>query len=125
MLYSKNGSIPKPQTDGTEGWVEVPDEPTAPEGKEVVWWSPPGWVVRDPMPVKEGFSYSWSQTEEKWVEHENITVTDTITISDTGAAQPTIDVTANDSITLTSSSADTITLSTAADTITLDIPAAE
>ena len=39
MLYSKNGSIPKPQTDGTEGWVEVPDEPTAPEGKEVVWWS--------------------------------------------------------------------------------------
>ena len=94
-------------------------------GKEVVWWYPPGWVVRDPMPVKEGFSYSWSQSNEEWVEHENITVTETITLSDVGAAQPTIDVTANDTITLTSSSADSITLSTALDTITLDIPTAE
>ena len=121
MLYSKNGSIPKPQTDGTEGWIEVEEAPTAPEGKEVVWWSPPGWVVRDPMPVKEGFSYSWSQSNEEWVEHENITVTETITLSDVGAAQPTFDVTANDTITLTSSSADaiTITLPTASDTITL------
>ncbi len=69
MLYSKNGSIPYPQTDGTEGWIEVEDPPVAPEGKEVVWWYPPGWVVRDPMPVKEGFKYSWSQSEQKWVEY--------------------------------------------------------
>jgi hypothetical protein len=69
MLYSKNGSIPYPYTDGTEGWIEVEDPPVAPEGKEVVWWYPPGWVVRDPMPVKEGFKYSWSQSEERWVEH--------------------------------------------------------
>ena len=57
----------------------------------------------------------------EWVEHENITVTETITLSDVGAAQPTIDVTANDTITLTSSFADaiTITLPTASDTITL------
>ena len=55
MLYSKNGSIPYPQMDGSEGWIEVEDPPVAPEGKEVVWWYPPGWVVRDPMPVKEGF----------------------------------------------------------------------
>jgi hypothetical protein len=51
MLYSKNGSIPKPETDGTDGWIEVPDEPAAPEGKEVIWWYPPGWVIRDPKPA--------------------------------------------------------------------------
>ena len=31
MLYSKDGSIPKPETDGTEGWVEVPDPPIPPD----------------------------------------------------------------------------------------------
>lgn len=70
MLYSKNGSIPYPAKDDTDGWIEVEDKPVAPEGKEVVWWFPPGWVVRDPMPVKEGFKYSWSQSEGKWIEHE-------------------------------------------------------
>jgi hypothetical protein len=65
MLYSKLGSIPKPKTDGTEGWIEVPEAPAAPEGKEVVWWFPPGWVIRDPKP--EG-DWNWSQSEEKWVE---------------------------------------------------------
>lgn len=66
MLYSKNGSIPKPETDGTEGWIEVEDMPIAPEGKEVVWWYPPGWVIRDPKP--EG-NWSWSQSTEQWVEY--------------------------------------------------------
>jgi hypothetical protein len=104
-LYSKNGSIPKSETDGTEGWVEVPDEPTAPEGKEVVWWSPPGWVIRDPMPVKEGFKYSWNQSNEIWVEHaleissaESIILTtaeSTITVDSISAA------TSNDTITIT------------------------
>jgi hypothetical protein len=65
MLYSKLGSIPKLETDGTEGWIEVPEAPAAPEGKEVVWWYPPGWVIRDPKP--EG-NWNWSQSEEKWVE---------------------------------------------------------
>jgi hypothetical protein len=65
-MYSKNGSIPKPETDGTDGWIEVPDAPECPEGKEVVWWYPPGWVIRDPKP--EG-NWSWSQSEERWVEH--------------------------------------------------------
>jgi hypothetical protein len=64
MLYSKNGSIPKPETDGTEGWIEVSDPPEAPEGKEVVWWYPPSWIIRDPKP--EG-NWSWNQTEERWV----------------------------------------------------------
>jgi hypothetical protein len=65
-MFSKNGSIPKPETDGTEGWIEVPDAPECPEGKEVVWWYPPGWIIRDPKP--EG-NWSWSQSTEQWVEY--------------------------------------------------------
>jgi hypothetical protein len=65
-MYSKNGSIPKPETDGTEGWIEVPDAPECPEGKEVVWWYPPGWIIRDPKP--DGY-WSWSQSQEQWVEY--------------------------------------------------------
>jgi hypothetical protein len=65
-MYSKNGSIPKPETDGTDGWIEVADAPECPAGKEVVWWYPPGWVIRDPKP--DG-NWSWSQSEEKWVEY--------------------------------------------------------
>ena len=71
MLYSKNGSIPYPYTDDTDGWVQVPDKPEAPEGKEVVWWFPPGWVIRDPKPeTREGYEWSWFQSEEKWVEYK-------------------------------------------------------
>jgi hypothetical protein len=94
MLYSKNGSIPYPYNDGTDGWIEVPDKPTAPEGKEVVWWYPPGWVIRDPQPIaQEGYVWVWSQTEEEWREYPtsgqsnvdsvitSITASDTITFS--------------------------------------------
>lgn len=70
MLYSKNGSIPKPETDGTDGWIEVSDAPECPEGKEVVWWYPPGWVIRDPKP--EG-NWSWSQSQEQWIEIVQVT----------------------------------------------------
>jgi hypothetical protein len=65
-MYSKNGSIPKPETDGTEGWIEVADAPIALEGKEVVWWYPPGWVIRDPKPAG---NWSWSQSQEQWIEY--------------------------------------------------------
>ena len=65
MLYSKDGSYPYPETDGTDGWIEVPDMPDCPAGKEGVWWYPPGWVIRDPQPAG---NWSWSQTEEKWIE---------------------------------------------------------
>ena len=64
-MFSKNGSIPKAETDGTDGWIEVADAPECPEGKEVVWWYPPGWVIRDPKPWAD---CSWSQSEERWVE---------------------------------------------------------
>jgi len=91
-MYSKNGSIPKAETDGTDGWIEVPDAPECHEGKEVVWWYPPGWVIRDPKPVG---NWSWSQSQEQWVEYtvqevtqidalESVQLT-TITSSDFGA----------------------------------------
>jgi len=79
MLYSKLGSIPKPETDGTEGWIEVPEAPAASEGKEVVWWFPPGWVIRDPKP--EG-DWNWSQSEEKWV--EAVVETETEVVAESG-----------------------------------------
>lgn len=67
MLYSKNGSIPKPETDGTDGWIEVNNPPAADDGFEVVWWFPPGWVVRPIKPAdEEGFVWSWTQSEEQW-----------------------------------------------------------
>jgi hypothetical protein len=69
MLYTKNGSIPKPETDGTEGWLEVPMPPEAPEGKEVVWlnWE---WVVRDPKPVdRDGYRWKWNHDQMQWIEY--------------------------------------------------------
>jgi hypothetical protein len=115
MLYSKNGSIPKPETDGTEGWVEVQEPPIAPDGNhEVVWWCPPGWVVRPIKPVKEGFDYSWSQSEEQWVEYE--LPVDTITLT---TVEPTISLDLG-------SAADSITAGTATDTIiSFDVGAAQ
>ena len=68
MLYSKNGSIPKPETDGTEGWIEVPDAPECPEGKEVVWWGSE-WVIRDPKPQdRAGYQWNWNHNAKAWVE---------------------------------------------------------
>lgn len=96
-MWSKNGSIPKPETDGTEGWIEVPDAPAAPEGKEVVWWYPPGWIIRDPKP--EG-NWSWSQSEERWVEY---VVPDVQTVDVSESAQVNA-ITSNDIAGLTSSS---------------------
>jgi len=67
-LYTKNGSIPSPQTDGTEGWVLVGDKPACPDGKEVVWlnWE---WIVRDPKPTdSEGFQWNWNHGDKAWVE---------------------------------------------------------
>lgn len=75
MLYSKLGSIPKPETDGTEGWQEVPEPPIAGEGEEVVWWYPPGWVVRPIKPnVTETTNFAWSQSQEQWTEYSTVSI---------------------------------------------------
>jgi hypothetical protein len=69
-LYTKNGSIPSPQTDGTDGWVLVGDKPACPDGKEVVWlnWE---WVVRDPKPEdRPGYQWNWVHGTRSWVESE-------------------------------------------------------
>ena len=68
-LFSKNGSIPKPTTDGTNGWVLVPEMPACPDGKEVVWlnWE---WLVRDPKPTdREGYQWNWSHADKAWIEY--------------------------------------------------------
>jgi hypothetical protein len=68
-LFSKNGSIPKPTTDGTNGWVLVPEMPACPDGKEVVWlnWE---WIVRDPKPTdREGYQWNWSHADKAWIEY--------------------------------------------------------
>ena len=67
-LYTKNGSIPSPQTDGSDGWVLVGDKPACPDGKEVVWlnWD---WVVRDPKPQdRPGYQWNWNHADKAWVE---------------------------------------------------------
>jgi hypothetical protein len=67
-LYTKNGSIPSPQTDGTDGWILVGDKPACPDGKEVVWlnWE---WIVRDPKPTdREGYQWNWNHGDKAWVE---------------------------------------------------------
>jgi hypothetical protein len=117
MLYSKNGSIPKPQTDGTDGWIEVSEPPVVPAGKEVVWWCPPGWVVRDLKPAQSVQSFntydeegnvtgteqkladwSWSQSQEKWVAYplpvveEPVVVTPAEPDLSLGTAMPTTEI---------------------------------
>lgn len=96
MLYSKNGSIPKTEISGDkEGWIEVSDPPEVPEGKELVWWYPPGWVIRDPKPAAtETTDWSWSQSQEQWIEYtinSELIVADEIVIQD-NSASPTFDV---------------------------------
>ncbi len=73
-MWTKNGSIPQPNTDGTEGWLEVSDAPIAPEDKEVVWlnWQ---WVVRDPKPVdREGYRWKWNHDQMQWIEYQMVNV---------------------------------------------------
>jgi hypothetical protein len=69
MYWTKNGSIPSQETDGTEGWQQAQSPPTEiPEGKELVWlnWE---WVVRDPKPQdRAGFQWNWQHETRSWVE---------------------------------------------------------
>lgn len=71
MLYTYNGSIPSEFETAPEGWTPVDNPPECPEGKEVVWWYPPGWVVRDPKPEgRDGYVWKWNQDSQQWVEYE-------------------------------------------------------
>jgi hypothetical protein len=69
MYWTKNGSIPSQETDGTEGWQQAPSPPTEiPEGKELVWlnWE---WIVRDPKPAdRAGYQWNWQHDTRSWVE---------------------------------------------------------
>ena len=100
MLYSKNGSIPKPEMSGDkEGWIEVEALPEVPEGKELVWWFPPGWVVRDPKPADtETTRWKWNQSTEQWIEYpkpevvQNTVITSEPVETNMASAQPTTEV---------------------------------
>ncbi len=71
MLYSKYGSFPQLNTDGRDGWIEVPDKPIIPEDKELVWWYPPGWVIRDKKPNDVlGYVWKWIQPDNVWKQFE-------------------------------------------------------
>ena len=69
QYWTKNGSIPSTETDGTEGWQQAPSPPTdIPDGKELVWlnWE---WIIRDPKPVdRAGYQWNWQHEGKTWVE---------------------------------------------------------
>ena len=79
--WTKNGSIPSTETDGTEGWQQAPSPPTdIPEGKELVWlnWE---WLIRDPKPVdRAGYQWNWQHEGKTWVESPwgNVEVVDVV-----------------------------------------------
>jgi hypothetical protein len=69
QYWTKNGSIPSTETDGTEGWQQAPAPPTeVPADKELVWlnWE---WIVRDPKPQdRAGYQWNWQHESRTWVE---------------------------------------------------------
>ena len=69
QYWTKNGSIPCTETDGTEGWQQAPAPPAeVPEGKNLVWlnWE---WIIRDPKPQdREGYQWNWQHEGKMWVE---------------------------------------------------------
>jgi hypothetical protein len=68
-MWSKNGSYPQYNTDGTPGWVEVPDKPEPVEGKEILWLNNE-WVIRDPMPERRpGYVWKWIHDWHEWKEY--------------------------------------------------------
>ena len=69
QYWTKNGSIPSTETDGTEGWQQAPSPPAdIPDGKELVWlnWE---WLIRDPKPAdRAGWQWNWQHETRSWVE---------------------------------------------------------
>ena len=69
QYWTKNGSIPSTETDGTEGWQQAPSPPTdVPDGKELVWLNGE-WIIRDPKPAdRAGWQWNWQHEGKTWVE---------------------------------------------------------
>ena len=69
QYWTKNGSIPSTETDGTEGWQPAPEPPIdVPADKELVWlnWE---WIIRDPKPAdRVGYQWNWQHESRTWVE---------------------------------------------------------
>jgi len=68
MYWTKNGSIPSQETDGTEGWQQAPSPPTEiPEGHELLWasWQ---WHILPPKPTEPGL-WRW-YIDRGWVKRE-------------------------------------------------------
>lgn len=68
MYWTKNGSIPSQETDGTEGWQQAPSPPTdIPEGHELLWasWQ---WHILPPKPTEAGL-WRW-YIDRGWVKRE-------------------------------------------------------
>ena len=69
QYWTKYGSVPTTETDGTEGWQPAPSPPTEiPEGKNLVWlnWE---WLIRDPKPAdRAGYQWNWQHEGKTWVE---------------------------------------------------------
>jgi hypothetical protein len=69
QYWTKNGSIPSTETDGTEGWQQAPAPPAeVPADKELVWlnWE---WIIRDPKPAdRAGYQWNWNHADRAWVE---------------------------------------------------------
>ena len=58
QYWTKNGSIPSTETDGTEGWQPAPEPPTdVPENHEVIWASG-AWHILTPKPTEPG-TWRW------------------------------------------------------------------
>jgi hypothetical protein len=71
QYWTKNGSIPSTETDGTEGWQQAPAPPAeVPADKELVWlnWE---WIIRDPKPQdRAGWQWNWNHADKAWVESQ-------------------------------------------------------
>lgn len=69
QFWTKNGSIPRTETDGTEGWKLAPAPPQdVPAGKELLWLNLE-WIVRDPKPAdRDGYQWNWQHSTRSWVE---------------------------------------------------------
>jgi hypothetical protein len=69
QYWTKNGSIPSTETDGTEGWQPASEPPAeVPDDKELVWlnWE---WIIRDPKPQdRAGWQWNWQHESRTWVE---------------------------------------------------------